>query len=192
LFDAKNRKFEIPAYQRSYSWEDKQINQFIEDLKNANAQYYLGHFLFEESADNTLLIIDGQQRLTTCVIFFSSLLNELRNRKKNGELLTVDLDDIADYYIRDIRKGTQKFKTVEYDNNFFADEVVDRKAGTQKPNSRSQERIRRAKELFDKEFANTPTTELERWYNLVQNATITQFVVADKIQAAQIFAFQND
>lgn len=192
LFDAKNRQFEIPAYQRSYSWGKTQIEQFIDDLRNASLQYYLGHFLFESSSDNTLLIIDGQQRLTTCVIFFSSLRNELSSRKQNGENVSIDLDDIADYYIRDIRKGTQKFKTVEYDNNFFVNEVIDRTDSSQEPATRSQEKIRKAKKMFGDVLAKTETNEIERWYNLVQNATITQYVVSNKAEAAQIFAFQND
>lgn len=192
LFDAKNRQFEIPAYQRSYSWGKTQIEQFIDDLRNASSQYYLGHFLFESSSDNTLLIIDGQQRLTTCVIFFSSLRKVLSIRKQNGENVSIDLDDIADYYIRDIRKGTQKFKTVEYDNNFFVNEVIDRTDSSQEPATRSQEKIRKAKKMFDDVLAKTETNEIERWYNLVQNATITQYVVSNKAEAAQIFAFQND
>ncbi len=192
LFDAKNRQFEIPAYQRSYSWDKTQIEQFIDDLRNASSQYYLGHFLFEASSDNTLLIIDGQQRLTTCVIFFSSLRNELSSRKQNGENVSIDLDDIADYYIRDIRKGTQKFKTVEYDNNFFVNEVIDRTDSSQEPATRSQEKIRKAKKMFGDVLAKTETNKIERWYDLVQNATITQYVVSNKAEAAQIFAFQND
>lgn len=192
LFDAKNRQFEIPAYQRSYSWGSKQIYQFIDDLKNATSQYYLGHFLFETSSDKVLQIIDGQQRLTTCVIFFSSLKNELSNRKTKGENISVDLDDITDYYIRDIRKGIQKFKTVDYDNNFFVNEVIDRKNSSQKPETRSQEHIRNAKKMFDEAFAKATVSNLENWYNLVQNATITQYVVSSKAEAAQIFAFQND
>lgn len=111
LFDAKNRQFEIPAYQRAYSWEEKQIKQFIEDLKTATTHYYLGHFLFETSANNTLLIIDGQQRLTTCVIFFSSLKNELTNRKQKGEATNVDMDDIVDYlyatFVKELRSSGQ-------------------------------------------------------------------------------------
>lgn len=192
LFDAKNRQFEIPAYQRSYSWGETQIKQFIDDLRNASSQYYLGHFLFESSSDNTLLIIDGQQRLTTCVIFFSSLRNELSSREQNGENVSIDLDDIADYYIRDIRKGTQKFKTVEYDNNFFVNEVIDRTDRSQYPATRSQEKIRKAKEMFEGVLEQTETLEIERWYNLVENATITQYIVSNKAEAAQIFAFQND
>ena len=58
-----NDFFEIPEYQRAYSWETPQWEQFIDDLKNVKEKYYLGHFLFEEGTDR-LLVIDGQQRLT--------------------------------------------------------------------------------------------------------------------------------
>jgi uncharacterized protein with ParB-like and HNH nuclease domain len=91
LFDSKNRKFEIPSYQRAYSWDDKQINQFIEDLKNAESQYYLGHFLFEIKEENILYVIDGQQRLTTSIIFFSVLKKELEQRKEKGEKIKMSV-----------------------------------------------------------------------------------------------------
>lgn len=193
LFEARNRKFRIPSYQRSYSWGEKQINQFIEDLKNAQSQYYLGHFLFEEGEnENTLLIIDGQQRLTTCIIFFSCLKNELQKRKNQNETIDVDLDDITDYYLKDIRKGTQKFETVTDDNNLFLNEIIDNKQNTKDITTKSQQRIRRAKLLFETEFEKTETKELLRWKQLVEDAATTQFVVENKVQAAQIFAFQND
>ena len=163
-------------------------------MKNAQRQYYLGHFLFEEEGENenTLLIIDGQQRLTTCVIFFSCLKNELKKRKNQNETIDVDLDDITDYYLKDIHKGTQKFETVADDNNFFLNEIIDSKQNTKDTTTKSQLRIRKAKLFFEKEFEKTETKELERWTELVENAAITQFVVEDKVQAAQIFAFQND
>ena len=43
----ENDFFEIPEYQRAYSWEMPQWEQFIDDLKNVQEKYYLGHFLFE-------------------------------------------------------------------------------------------------------------------------------------------------
>jgi uncharacterized protein with ParB-like and HNH nuclease domain len=193
LFDSKNRRFEIPSYQRAFSWEDKQINQFIEDLKNADNQYYLGHFLFEIKEENILYVIDGQQRLTTSIIFFSALKCELEKRKKNGEKINIDLDDITDYYLKDLRKDTQKFKTVNDDNNFFMDEIIEARTNhSQELDTASKIRIRIAKELLSKEFLTTNTNELERWCNLIENATITEYVVKDKIQATQVFAFQND
>lgn len=193
LFAVQNRKFKIPAYQRSYSWEEKQINQFIEDLENATERYYFGHFLFEKSDDgNTLFIVDGQQRLTTCVIFFSCLAHELSNRKLNGENFDFDIDDIIDYYIKDLRKKTQKLETVDEDNHYFLDVVVERVNHAVEETTLSQKRIQQAVGIFEKKFAETDTEKLIRWCNLVQNASITWFTVADKIQAAQIFAFQND
>lgn len=193
LFEDRNRKFRIPSYQRSYSWEEKQINQFIEDLKNAQSRYNLGHFLFEEGEnENTLLIIDGQQRLTTCVIFFSCLKNELQKRKNQNEIIDVDLENITDCYLKDIRKGTQKFETVTDDNNLFLNEIIDNKQNTKDITTKSQLRIRNAKLLFETEFEKTETKELLRWKQLVEDASITQLVVENKVQAAQIFAFQND
>ena len=189
LFGLRSIRFKIPAYQRSYSWGSTQINQFIEDLENATSQYYLGHFLFEKSADeSTMMIIDGQQRLTTCVIFFSCLRNALSNR----ESVNLDLDDITDYYIKDLRKKTQKFETVDDDNNFFLDEIVEFMDNSSQPATRSQERIRQAKQIFIAKMAEKDTKELERWYHLVEEASITHFIVNNKVQAAQIFAFQND
>lgn len=189
LFDAKNRKFRIPEYQRSYSWGEKQLNQFIEDLHNVHNQYYLGHFLFEKADDeeNTLLVIDGQQRLTTCIIFFSCIRKALQSRPDH----TIDLEDIQDYYIKDIRKGIQKFHTVRLDDNYFHDVIIEGECNNM-TDSRSQECILNAKNMFDDEFKKTSTEELERWYNLVQYASTTQYIVNDKIQATQIFAFQND
>ena len=193
LFDSKNRKFEIPSYQRAYSWEENQINQFLEDLKNTEKQYYLGHFLFEPKEENTLYVIDGQQRLTTCIIFFSVLHRELTTRKDKGEITKIDLADITDYYLKDLRKDTQKFKTVRDDNNFFIDEIIDsKKDHSQELDTKSKERIHKAKKLFEKEFSKSSLEDLEKWCSLVENATITQYVVKDKTQATQVFAFQND
>ncbi|WP_395739932.1 DUF262 domain-containing protein [Prosthecobacter sp.] len=73
----------VPDYQRAYSWEPKQVDLFLSDLDKYAApgrKYYFGHFIVEaplsdaaESGDNTQEspweIVDGQQRLTTLVLF---------------------------------------------------------------------------------------------------------------------------
>jgi uncharacterized protein with ParB-like and HNH nuclease domain len=43
LFWDKTRNYEIPSYQRAYSWEEPQLEQFIQDLQETQSQYYLGH-----------------------------------------------------------------------------------------------------------------------------------------------------
>ena len=195
LFAVQNRRFKIPSYQRSYSWDEKQITQFIEDLETAAGQYYLGHFLFEKDEDEkTLYIVDGQQRLTTCVIFFSCLAQELYDRRFEGEEIDYEIDDIVNFYVKDLRKQTQKLETVDEDNHFFIDSVIERVNPVHRAleTTASQGRITLAKNIFEKKLKERSTEELIRWCNLVQNASVTYFVLTDKIQAAQIFAFQND
>ena len=189
-----HNEFKIPPYQRSYSWEEKQIEQFIDDLRNANISYYLGDFLFENSS-NILQIIDGQQRLTTCFIFFYSLKNALKSREgldgNGNDNINIMLNTIEDYLIVK-ESGTKRFSTVEYDNNFFIEEVENKNNIQDNPTTTSQHKIRKAKEIFDNVLKETSTEEISRWFNLIQSAVITQYIVKDKTQAAQIFAFQND
>jgi hypothetical protein len=120
-------------------------------------------------------------------------LEEFENRKKSGEIIAFNLEDIRHFYLRDVRKSTQKFKTVKDDNNFFVDEIIDSVQGhSQVIDTTSKQRIRNAKELFQKCFADQPTAKLEKWCGLIENATITEYVVKNKTQATQVFAFQND
>lgn len=197
LFSDQDRRFKIPAYQRAYSWEKEHILQFVEDLKDAGKSYYLGHFLFEQDAGNgaanTLLIIDGQQRLTTCIIFFSTLYVTLEARKSAGETVSITTGDIVHNYLRDTRNHGQKLQTVDDDNNFFEQEIVDRTASLHlQPTTTSQTRIRQAKTLLEQAFAREKTEELERWHRLILSASCTEYRVQDKESAARIFAFQND
>ena len=108
LFGRRNIRFVIPAYQRAYAWEKRQYVQFIEDLKECDeSKYYLGHFLFEQDKD-TLYVIDGQQRLTTSIIFFSAFINTLKHRETEwinsdeADVIKSLMDDISDYYLKDI------------------------------------------------------------------------------------------
>jgi len=95
LFDSSQKRFTIPIYQRAYSWEIQQWKDLLDDIKeqldSAN-NYSLGNVLLEMVAkDREYEVIDGQQRLTTIVIFLSALFGalsgkydetEIKNRKK--------------------------------------------------------------------------------------------------------------
>src|SRR5690606_33208268 len=85
LFDSSQKSFLIPVYQRAYSWEKEQWNEFLNDLLEqieGNNNYFFGNILLETiKKDLRYEIIDGQQRLTTLTIFIRSLLNVLSTRK---------------------------------------------------------------------------------------------------------------
>lgn len=69
----------IPDYQRGYSWQDKQIEDFWEDITSAigkNVKHYFGTVYLKSIQDGVYEVIDGQQRLTTLFVFLIHLYFE--------------------------------------------------------------------------------------------------------------------
>ena len=195
LFSDEEIHFRIPTYQRAYSWGETQTRQFLDDIKEQNPEkkYFFGHFLFERENENSYWIVDGQQRLTTIIIFMSRLIAELENRSE--ELAKheppVEVWRIKDSYIKSGRN--YKFETVEYDNWFFQQSILEGK--DEKPTTSSAKRIADAKKYFSEEMKDADTETLLVWKGIVDKAQTTNFVIEGedaKLQATQIFAFQND
>jgi uncharacterized protein with ParB-like and HNH nuclease domain len=67
----KNGDIKVPAFQRGYVWPIKQASRFIESLLLGLP--VPGIFLSREPETNKLLVIDGQQRLTTIHAFFDGI-----------------------------------------------------------------------------------------------------------------------
>jgi uncharacterized protein with ParB-like and HNH nuclease domain len=203
LFHEDGIQFGIPSYQRAYSWEvdrDKeQVKQFITDIKeqNPDKKYFLGHFLFEKDnyKDTKYWIIDGQQRITTVVIFFSCLIKELEKREKLNGKIKINNDEILEIWRikeRYIKIGKNyKFHTVDYDNPFFISYVYENNDHIIHDTSSSQ-RIVKAKRAFEDILKTAELNEILNWKKIIDEATITTFEVNSKVQATQIFAFQND
>ncbi|MCG8626931.1 MAG: DUF262 domain-containing HNH endonuclease family protein [Proteobacteria bacterium] len=96
-----SKPFDIDFYQREYSWEEKQVDELIDDLyeqfsqgwggkaydsdRVKNVKYFLGTIVVSE-ASNKREIVDGQQRLTTMTLLLINL-----SRKTNDSGLADDL-----------------------------------------------------------------------------------------------------
>jgi len=71
-----NHKFEIPSFQRRYEWSSEEIEALILDIVNTKSiNYFIGVGIFERdsSKSSTLRIIDGQQRVITCLLILKTL-----------------------------------------------------------------------------------------------------------------------
>ena len=175
LFDRRNIYFIVPEYQRAYAWGEKQFSQFIEDLNDRSTiYYYLGHFLFEQY-ENRFYIIDGQQRMTTCLILFSVIANALRHRQEEW-IEQEDADEMIDMHVHLREPG------FEYKEDILSEELT----------SKSQKAMLKARMFFEKESSKASIQQMLNWVYRIENASITIFIVKDKLQATQIFAYQND
>lgn len=176
----KINEIRIPAYQRAYSWEKKHCEQFFEDLIQQNGKsYYLGQLLFEKD-ESTFFIIDGQQRLTTTLLFLSAL-NKIRLLR--GEENTY----IKDTYL------TNVFRTIEDDQVIF-------KGLTQKylmfevdtADTLSQKRIINAFILFENKLNDLDHDRLLKLQYSLETAFVNISYISSKVEATQIFEYQNN
>lgn len=196
---ARNRIF-VPTYQRAYSWETefdsgnqpKQVNTFLSDLEDYNrsttkSKYYFGHFLFEEKEANRFGVIDGQQRLTTIVIFLSALFKKLESLRPLTEDEEVTKEDMI------IRKSIHRFETVDYDKQLFKDYIIDQsKKDKNGLETTSAKRIVNAYDFFASHLENKDEYYLVKMLDTVQSATCTTHRVMDESEAIQMFIFQNN
>lgn len=196
---AGNKIF-VPTYQRAYSWETvlekdntpKQVNVFMSDLEDYNksltkSSYYFGHFLFEERDSKTFGVIDGQQRLTTIVIFLSALFNRLEAIRPLSETEQETFEDVIK------RNSTYRFETVDYDKQLFKDYVIDQsKKDKNGLDSQSAKRIVTAFDFFSQQLKEKEESYLLKMLHTIQNASCTTHPVKDKSEAIQMFIFQNN
>lgn len=86
--DGSSTRFIIPVYQRNYDWKINNCKQLFDDLekiiKNNRENHFFGSIVsvvntYGDSSE--LLIIDGQQRITTVSLLFLALVNLLKERK---------------------------------------------------------------------------------------------------------------
>jgi len=107
----KNRIFKIPDYQRGYAWTTRQLKDFWEDVVNLQPDrfHYTGllslkkldrqtwsswndeKWLIEDRGYKPFHIVDGQQRLTTFVIFIQAISELLKELPENLEKKEEDI-----------------------------------------------------------------------------------------------------
>src|SRR3712207_15252 len=84
------KQFIIPIYQRTYSWTEKECRQIWTDITRAAQNDAIGgHFigsivfvqsgLYQGSGVQELLVVDGQQRMTTLLLLLAALRNAMRS-----------------------------------------------------------------------------------------------------------------
>jgi uncharacterized protein with ParB-like and HNH nuclease domain len=117
IFGDADSYYQIPDYQRPYSWEDEKIEQLWDDLYSAmesgDESYFLGPMVLIRTKDGYFEVVDGQQRLTTLTILFCVLRDLYGSElKKVDEELANRIQDS----VRSLVKGTYRLKLITQSN----------------------------------------------------------------------------
>ncbi len=125
-FIKKSPQFVIPIYQRNYSWSEKECRQLWADVVRAGANdhitsHFVGSIVYIEKGlyhitDQTpLLVIDGQQRLTTLTLMLTALSNILSKlpQEKQEPVDGFSPKKILNYYlVNHLEEGDRYYKLI--------------------------------------------------------------------------------
>ena len=118
-FLKKSPQFMIPIYQRTYSWTERECRQLWDDILRTGAcdeipAHFIGSIvyiekgLFQVIEQPPLLVIDGQQRLTTVMLVLEALARHLGD----GEPIDgFSAEKLRTYYLLNrLERGERGFK----------------------------------------------------------------------------------
>ncbi|EJC31208.1 hypothetical protein HPHPP13B_0771 [Helicobacter pylori Hp P-13b] len=117
--DNQNNQFVIPIYQRVYSWEKEQCEQLWDDIIKIGGNdkmngHFIGSILYVRNGithSDPLLIIDGQQRLTTITLLCIALRNHSSDEVKILEKFSCKEIENR-YLINSNKNGDKKFRLI--------------------------------------------------------------------------------
>ncbi len=174
--DNQKNQLVIPIYQRLYSWEKEQCKQLWDDIIKIGGNdkmngHFIGSILYVldgiTHSGNTLLIIDGQQRLTTITLLLTALRNHLSDEVKRKE--------IEDHYlINSDKDGDKKFRLIlsESDKDTLLS-LIDK--DRRKPSEPSLKIVENFK-LFE-EWVSKNTDELETIFKGLEKLMIVEIAL---------------
>ncbi|NWC58880.1 DUF262 domain-containing protein [Pseudomonas veronii] len=198
LFDGR-KTFKIPDYQRAYAWDEtRQLPDFIEDIENQSLDrdYFFGTILFQERGDkyqgyDVIDVVDGQQRITTIIVFMKVLLDQLAARLTDEEFEGYGLDLVVETYV--VSKNRTKLQAISPDNDFFQSYIIGDDNGHGFIQTPSQRRLYNAKKYFEKILQDKSIDELLELKTKLDSCTkVLTYSVKDTAEATLIFETTND
>jgi hypothetical protein len=210
--------FEVPYFQRSYKWKPQKLLAFGADLsrladdRDSEEIHFIGAVIIQghqapPTVARTYQVIDGQQRLTTIVLFLLGIIRahlELDAFDKAASLfktfLITSLDTREKSNLKLHPSGADR-----HDLNKVVKEVLDFKnfrthlepieikfltPGQAVPNTRISKNFIEVRKFLKNEVANSdqPIVRLEHLYTaLLQSITLVQIDVKDPLMGPVIF-----
>ena len=198
--------FKIPYYQRPYLWTIKETSELLEDIQEAIGSfsgeiaaknpYFLGSIVLNKETDKPLSeVLDGQQRLITITILYSTL--RALNKQISNDISTFILEK------GNPLRGTKdqyRIQLKEEDKSFF-EEYIQKENGFQKllnlnediKHTVSQKNIIVNSKYCHKILKELPVSAIEKFASFISLKCLMVVVAAPNHDSAyRIFSVLND
>ncbi len=183
---ADSKIYQIPKYQRPYSWTDHHTHQLLDDTYDAyvskEREYFMGSIIaIEKEKDKKFDIVDGQQRLTTLNLLFSKLrdlIDEPAKSELQKRILPINLLTGASEHPRLVLR--------QQDHPFFRDSVlmINKKEVNVTELTETQLRILDNLKTIEDFLEEKSQEELKLYANYLLENVYVVFVKTESVQSA--------
>jgi len=188
--------YQIPDYQRPYSWDKDNLSDLIEDLTDAynnssDENYFCGSLVVvENQKEDRYDVIDGQQRLTTFTILFCVF------RDFFEEKLSIKSKDFINLSIQDkYEKGKEKLKflTSETSQNSFQQTVIKGITEIKIDDNKYLKNAYLLKGFINERLNEERINDVNKFAEWIfEKVVLTQIICPNQDTAIQIFNVLND
>ena len=203
------KTYQVPPYQRDYSWKRDQWEDLWNDIENiveTNGVHYMGSIVLQNMGDKKYHVIDGQQRFSTLTLIVLAVINQLNSLIKKEIEIEQNKERVnllQKKFIGDKDPGSltysSKLKLNENNDSFFQSNLlVFRKPTNINTLQDSDKLIWHAYNYFVEKVSNHFKTEtkgenIANFLNklVAEKLTFIQIVVEDELSAYTVFETLN-
>jgi len=192
--------FQIPTYQRNYSWEDKQLADLWNDLfyLESGKRHFFGTILLRSTGQDirrrlkefeVYEVIDGQQRIVTALILFKVILTRLESL--GDDIIKEDIKREKESYLK--FDDLYKVKLLGDDERFFTDNIIESITYPDEVLTPSQKRLKQAQEFYWDQTGQINDYEILKNIKLkAENMEVLVYPIEKEADAARMFTIIND
>ena len=221
LTEIFNQKFfRIPDFQRGYSWEETQLDDFWEDVQNLKSDrlHYTGVVTVEPVRKKSIetsekwkddlwlidkglaayYVIDGQQRLTTAIIF----VNELLKCFKEDDWINFDKKNVwidkflYKQYLNNYQSFVFGYEKDNPSDEYFKTKILEQSSSTADKvpeQTLYTSNLQYAKNYFSSKFHGIDLHQLEDWFKkVINNFKFNFYIIDDDLDVYVTFETMNN
>lgn len=190
--------FEVPQFQREYSWQEDEISDFWNDLRSnlESDSYFLGLMILTDEGGRKH-VVDGQQRLLTLSLLVNAIYYEAINRGRKALADRIQADFLRSIDYDSDETNPRVVLSDESDNDTFQSILTTGQARTDLPSKESVSR-----RLIDSysyltsrlrdDLKSDPFKRLGKWTEfLTHRVYFAVFVHPDPSSAYQVYEVIN-